>query len=205
METESVESASDAVSFLLSRVAEQARTDSVSLSDTELQQLSFREETASPQEVSAVVDFDSANDVAKFEAKVVKLLHRAYGQDLENGKQHVWQKHLAALGRTDVYVLVMVDEAGIPRSKPGFFSVTKPTLPRKILPLLRFVICAIVGLAGLLYFILLSLRWQRGNPNSAPVLGDLSRFRLSDNMAALLFVAWVASLFLMWRDMRDRS
>ena len=202
MKTKMLGSANDAVDFLLTRIAEQARTDSVSISDVELKQLSFSEQTASPEEMAAVEEFDNTNDASEFEAKIAKLLHRAFKHDVGSGKKDVWQGHLAALRDRDIYVLVMVDQAGIPRPKPSFLTTTTAIFPRGVLQLVQFLFCAVVGLAGLLYFFVLPMRSQRG---SAPVFGDLSRFKLSDSMAGLFFVAWLASLFLLGKQMTRKT
>lgn len=205
MTTETKHSAKDEVSWLVSRVAEQARADTVRLTQSELEQLSFSEETASPIQVAAAEDFDAENDVSAFEAKIAKLLGSAYKQDIEKGDQSAWHKHLAALRDKDVYILVMVDQAGIPRPKPKLLATLAPASPRRILPVVRFAVSAFVILAGLLYFFVFTIRWERRNPNSPYVFGELGRFRLNDNMSALFFVAWLVSLFLMWRETADKK
>jgi hypothetical protein len=63
----------EAVEFLSSRAAEEACKDSVSLTDIELKQLSFTEETATPEETAGARVFDDANDTDKFEAKITRL------------------------------------------------------------------------------------------------------------------------------------
>ena len=112
-------SVSDAVGFLTTRVVEEARRDSVHLTDAEIKQLSFTEETATAEEIAAARAFDGANDTDGFEAKISKLLRNAFDHDVERGMRSLWQKHLASLRNHDVYVLVMVDQAGIPRPKPS--------------------------------------------------------------------------------------
>ena len=111
-------SVAEAVGFLSSRVAEEARKESVPLTNIELKQLSFTEETANAEEIAAARAFDAANDIDEFEAKVTSLLRRAFQQDVQSGMRAAWDKHLAALRNHDIYVLVMVDQAGIPRPKP---------------------------------------------------------------------------------------
>ena len=54
----------------------------------------------------------------EFEAKITKLLRGAFNYDVQHGMRATGEKHLAALRDHDVYVLVMVDQARIPRPKP---------------------------------------------------------------------------------------
>jgi hypothetical protein len=55
-------SVAEAVGFLSSRVAEESRKDPVPLTDIELKQLSFTEETATPEQIAGAQAFDGAND-----------------------------------------------------------------------------------------------------------------------------------------------
>jgi hypothetical protein len=112
-------SLADAVGFLTTRVAEEAREESVHITDAEIKQLSFTEEMAAKEEIAAARAFDDSNDTDEFEAKISKLLRNAFDHDVKRGMRSVWQKHLASLRNHDVYVLVMVDQAGIPRLKPS--------------------------------------------------------------------------------------
>jgi hypothetical protein len=65
------------ITYLLTRrssfyriAAEEARKDLVPLTDVELKQLLFTEETATAEEVAGARAFDEANDTDKFEAKL---------------------------------------------------------------------------------------------------------------------------------------
>jgi hypothetical protein len=71
-----------AIEFLSSRVAEEARNDSVPLTELELKQLSFTAETASADEIAAARALDMANDTAEFEAKITRLL---FNHDVQLG------------------------------------------------------------------------------------------------------------------------
>src|SRR5580692_621241 len=114
-------SVTKAVEFLSSRVAEEARKDSVPLTDIELKQLSFTEESASAEEIAGARAFDEANDTNEFEARITRLFRSAFNHDVQLGMRATWEKHLAALRNHDVYALVMVDQAGIrrPKHRPG--------------------------------------------------------------------------------------
>jgi len=81
----------DAVGFLTTRVAEEARRDSVHLAEAEIKQLSFTEETATEEEITAARAFDVANDTDEFEAKISKLLRNAFDRDVKRGVLSLWQ------------------------------------------------------------------------------------------------------------------
>ena len=114
---ENKDSVAEAVAFLSARIAEEAQRDSISLTGSEIKQLAFTEETATAEEIATARAFDDANDTKVFEARISKLLRKAFKDDTERGLRSSWQKHLAALRNHDVYVLVMVDQAGIPRPR----------------------------------------------------------------------------------------
>ena len=190
----------EAVTFLVSRVAEQARTDSVPLTENELKQLSFSEETASPEDLAAAADFDTTKDSTEFEAKVAKLLHRAFQHDVRAGKGAVWQRYLAALRNKDVYVLVMVDQAGISRPTPNLATLLVPTSSRGFLRLLPFAVTCVVALCGFLYFVVVPMGSRRSVPYSAPMFPDLmNRLAFNETTRVVFFVAWLGSMLLMWR------
>ncbi len=199
-------SADEAVHFLVHRVEEQAKTDSVPLTDVELKQLAFSEETATPKELAAAADFDAASDHANYEAKITRLLRHAFKSDKENGNLDIWQKHLDALRDRDVYVLVMVDEARIPRPKPRIpMMVARSALGfvRTLPPVVIAV--AAVALCGFVYFFILPMRFGKGR--TAPqIFGSLPDYlNVSDNTRAVLFVIWLVSLLLLWLSLRKQK
>lgn len=74
-------SVADAVGFLKTRVAEEAQRESVHITDAEIKQLSFTEETATKEQIAAARAFDDANDTDEFEAKISKLLRMRGDRD----------------------------------------------------------------------------------------------------------------------------
>ena len=108
--------ADEAIQFLVSRIAEQARTEEVQVNKDELAQLTFSEDTASEAEIDSAAEFDSTHDVDEFEGKIANLLRNAFRSDVQQGRRAFWDRSLAALAEIDVYVLVMVDMAGIGRT-----------------------------------------------------------------------------------------
>jgi hypothetical protein len=186
----------EALSFLLSRIAEQSRKDAVPLTETELKQLSFSEETASADEIAGAEEFDAANDTDQFEEKIAQLLRHAFDHDVQNGKGAIWQKHLAALREHDIYVLVMVDQAGISRSTAkvpvaAFF----PRSPRNLIESLPQAVAGLVTVCGFIYFLILMRQGRRG----PPLFGDLPRKLIpSESVQSAFFVIWIGSMLWLW-------
>ena len=75
--------------------------------------LNFSEDAASAADLEAVANFDSDYDSDAYEAKIARLLRRAYQHDAKLGQTHQWQDALNALGGDDWYILVMLQQAGI--------------------------------------------------------------------------------------------
>ena len=114
--TQTVDSAKQ---FLLSRLIEQAQHERVPLSEVEKQMFLFSETSVSGSNPKAAEKFDAECNRDDYEAKITKLLRRAYSRDKRtpDGKQP-WKESLSALRDEDFYGLVMVDQAGIPRPEP---------------------------------------------------------------------------------------
>jgi hypothetical protein len=114
-ETQTAESAKQ---FLLTKVLEQAGRDGVSLSEIEKRMLLFSEQSGSDEDMQAEKEFDATCDDQRYEAKISKLFRRAYAYDKKTvDEKNSWKEALDALRKADIYMLVMVDQAGIPRSK----------------------------------------------------------------------------------------
>jgi len=108
--------AESAKQFLISKVLRQAVSDGVMLSDFEQRMLNFSEDAASAADIEAAANFDSDYDSDAYEAKIARLLRRAYQQDAKLGRTHQWQDALNALRSEDWYILVMLQQAGIKRT-----------------------------------------------------------------------------------------
>ncbi|HXY06575.1 MAG TPA: hypothetical protein VEI52_01875 [Terriglobales bacterium] len=150
----------EAVEFLTGRIAEQARDDSVPLTEVERKQLSFTAVGASAEEIATANDFDSRNDSDEFEAKIAKLLRRVFRHDVQHGRVEIWQRHLAALRDQDIYLLVMVDQAGIPRTKAklAVAAAVLSAAPRRLIRTLAHAMAGLVALSGFVYFFLLPMK-----------------------------------------------
>jgi hypothetical protein len=105
--------AESAKAFLISKVLRQADSDGVPLSDLEKRMLNFSEGSASAADIEAAENFDTEYDINTYEAKIARLLRRAYQHDSKLGKKHQWQNALNALRNEDWYILVMLQQAGI--------------------------------------------------------------------------------------------
>ena len=110
-----------------------------------------------------------------FEKKIVGSLRRVFWYDVQHGRAGVWQEHLAALRRRDIYLLVMVDQAGIPRpGASGAFAGLSPVrMPRKAMELLHaalVVLLVLVAISGAFLFFSGS-----GNPNERRCLSGTLR------------------------------
>jgi len=105
--------AESAKKFLISKVLRQAVSDGVMLSDIEKQMLNFSEGAASAADIETVANLDSEYDGDAYEAKIARLLRRAYQHDAKLGQTHQWQDALNALRSEDWYILVMLQRAGI--------------------------------------------------------------------------------------------
>jgi hypothetical protein len=188
-------SVAETVGFLSSRVAEQARSDSVPLTDIELRQLSFTEETATAEEIAGARAFDEANDTDQFEAKITRLLRSAFDQDVQRGMRATWEKHLAALRNHDVYILVMVDEAGIPRPKPTVrLMPARAISPMVLVQRSPDILAGLITVCGVVYFFVLRIG------SFADHLIPNEKFR------GIFLFAWLAStiwLFVRFKDLRD--
>jgi len=114
----STTSANKAKKFFVNRILEQAKRDGVSLSAVEIQMLSFAEATASAEEMETLAVFERDFSDEEYEAKVAKLLKRAYQQDKESGEEAAWENALIELADEDMYLLVMIAQAGIGGSNP---------------------------------------------------------------------------------------
>jgi hypothetical protein len=193
----------DAVGFLTTRVEEEARRESVDLTDAEIKQLSFTEETATEEEIAAARAFDEANNTDEFEAKISQLLRNAFDHDVNCGMRSLWQKHLASLRNQDVYVLVMVDQAGIPRPKPRVQLRPSPKAPQMLIRRLPDVVAGLITGLGVVYFIILKTGWHRGTP---PIFGNVSEHLLpSEQVRGAFLLAWLGSmiwLFVWHKDWR---
>jgi len=121
--------------FLLTKVSDQAGQDGVSLDDIEKRMFLFSEAWGNP-DLEANEIFGEKYDGKAYEAKVTKLLRRAYARDKRTKEaKDEWKETLRALKQEDFYGLVMVDQAGIPRSQESLWAFELKMLPFEIVEL----------------------------------------------------------------------
>jgi hypothetical protein len=163
----------EAKEFLKNRIVKQAAIEGVALSSAEAATLTYSELTATPKQSALADEVGAGEPSGPYEQKISALIRNAYAVDKAAGQRQEWEKHLKALRTEDLYVLVMVQSAGVPLpqgyfgvfSRPGFFkSFLEPT----------FLCLATWTLAGM-----------------AALFTPLGSFIRSDRIRALLFVVWV--------------
>jgi hypothetical protein len=132
--------------FLLAKVRDQAARDGVTFDDIEQRMFLFSE-TSGPPDMEAEERFDGSYDANAYEAKVTKLLRKAYAHDKRNAdRKKEWKDALKALSPEDFYGLVMVDQANIPRVDVGWQAFVLEMLPLAITEL------AVIGLCWFVVF-----------------------------------------------------
>lgn len=108
--------AREAKDFLVQQTAEQAQLDAVPLSDLEKRMMYFTETGEMPEDpIQLNEEFEAQYNTGKYEAKIAKLLHRAYqraGKENEETRKR-FDSAVKSLRRGDHYLLVMWN------SRPG--------------------------------------------------------------------------------------
>jgi hypothetical protein len=118
-----------AKAFLLAKIRDQATRDQVQFDEVERGMFQFSEASRTP-DMEAAEKFDAAYDAKTYEAKVTKLLRKAYAHDQRNAeRKKEWKQALEALSEEDFYGLVMVDNAGIPRVDASLWKFEPQQLP----------------------------------------------------------------------------
>lgn len=142
-----VDSAKD---FLVSKITAQAAQDEVSLDEVEQRMFLFSEVSGGSDSEKQEA-FDAKYDEEAYESKLARLLRRAYAHDKrsEHGKDE-WREALDALKHEEFYGLVMVDQAGIPRSRAALWAALGGAELR-LLPF-EIVEVAVIALGFLIVF-----------------------------------------------------
>ena len=132
--------------FLLAKVRDRAAREGVSFDDIEQRMFLFSETSATP-DFEANEKFDASYDTGAYEAKVTKLLRKAYARDKRNvDRKTEWREALKALNKEDFYGLVMVDQANIPRVDMSGWAFVFQMLPLAVTEL------AVIGLCWFVVF-----------------------------------------------------
>ena len=128
--------------FLTDRVVDQARREKVSLTEVEVRMLGFPESAASAAGTDTSSTFEHDHDEA-YETKIALLLNHVYDRDVEGGLKADWDRHLDEIANEDMYLLVMLEKAGIMKTTTSLL-VPDWRLARGLVPPLIFVVLGIV-------------------------------------------------------------
>jgi hypothetical protein len=132
--------------FLLSKLSARAAHDRVALADLEKRMFLFSEGSGNA-DFEAQEAFDKEYNSTDYESKVTKLLREAYAHDKRSKeRKREWTDALRAVSREDFYGLVMIDQAGIPRSQDAPWRSVLGALPFGIAELV------VIGLGFLVIF-----------------------------------------------------
>jgi hypothetical protein len=114
--------AQQAKEFLISQVVEEARMESLPLSEVERKMLFFTEtEETLPDMTDVNEQFEREYDSSKYEKKIALLLRNAFKRlclESPDGEKR-WKEAIADLRQEDHYLLVMVDQASRSIRPPG--------------------------------------------------------------------------------------
>lgn len=129
--------------FLVGRIVDQARCENVSLSEVEIQMLGFSESAASPVGTDTPSTFERDHDDEAYETKIALLLSHVYDRDVEGGLKADWDRHLDEIADEDLYLLVMLEKAGIMKTTTSFL-VPDWRMAWGLVPTLIFIVLGIV-------------------------------------------------------------
>ena len=111
----------EARSFFVGKIVQQAQRDGVSLSDDERQMLLWSESAPDSVTDPTLVERLAAEiSDSDYESKIVELLKRSFKGDVaaDPGAKDEWGTALSVLNRGDHYILIMIDEAVKRHLKP---------------------------------------------------------------------------------------
>jgi hypothetical protein len=115
-------SVKEATQFLIGRIADQAKRESVELTPLEILMLGFAEASASAEDLEAAAKFDRESEVESYEKRVAHLIQNAYRLDKDRGYEAAWESALAAVAEEDIYLNVMIEQAQIGERLPFLFD-----------------------------------------------------------------------------------
>jgi len=199
---------SEAKDFLVRQTAIQAALDGVPLSDIEKRMMYFTEGPDATEDPVVLNDeFEAEYEMAPYEAKISKLLHRAYArvkkEDPETGR--TWNKSIWILKKGDHYILVLWSECSTdellrpPYDNLKLFATALlvavflvgiiftserynfhwPTAPQSHLPVWLGRLLIFMMAAGYVYYVVLPLIFKR--PPASPSQLFLKLFRSSSD------------------------
>ncbi|MGO9088731.1 MAG: hypothetical protein ACLQBK_26295 [Candidatus Sulfotelmatobacter sp.] len=108
--------AREAKEFLVAKIVEEAQRENVTLSDAERKMLYFSETDWTIPDMNEANDkFSSTCDQDEYEAKITRLVKRAYRHISEEPEEEcaAWQAAVRLLSKQDHYILVMIRQSGL--------------------------------------------------------------------------------------------
>jgi hypothetical protein len=129
--------------FIVERIVDEARRENVPLTDVEIQILGFAEPSAGASDKKAAAASDHDHDSEAYESKIAQLLKNVYERDLESGLKPDWDRHLDEIADEDMYLLVMLEKAGIMKTTTSLL-LPDWRMARGLVPTLIFVALGIL-------------------------------------------------------------
>lgn len=174
---------SKAKDFLVEQTAVQASLDGVTLTDLEKRMMYFTEGPDATEDPTELNDeFEAEYEIATYEAKMSKLLHRAYARVKKENPEtaRTWNESIRILKKGDHYILVLWD-------------VLRPPYDN-----LKLISTAFLVVALLLGLILTAehyhFKWNRASQPHGPTpvwLGRLLLFMMATGYAYNAVFPWV--------------
>jgi len=161
-----------AMQFLKDRILDEAAHQQVKLTPAEVATLTYSEPVATSEQRNLADQVDAEIGGDAYEKKISSLIRDVYRRDVAEGMKARWDESLQSLRGEDLYVLVMVANAGVENASIADLQWYKSFLR------LDFLCLAGIGIAGGLFFF--------------TSLGSAVK---SDAVRAVLFFAWVAAMW----------
>ena len=129
--------------FVVGRMIDQAGRENVPLTEGEIRMLGFSEPSASGSQTEAEAVSEPHYDDEAYETKIAQLLKSVYERDVAGGLKADWDQHLDEIADEDMYLLVMLERAGIMKTTTSFL-LPDWRMAWGLVPALIFVVLGIV-------------------------------------------------------------
>jgi hypothetical protein len=106
-------SVAGAKQFLVDRIAAEAERGGAPLNEAEKAMLAFSEAGASGKERESTRTSERDFDDKEYEGRIARLARAVYDRDVEAGRKSEWDESLDELASEDLYLMVMLEQAGI--------------------------------------------------------------------------------------------
>jgi hypothetical protein len=106
-------SIAEAKQFLVDRIAAEAEREGAPLNTIEKDMLGFAESEASAKQMESAQAFERDYNDEEYESRIARLAKSVYDRDVETGRKPEWDEALDELASEDMYLLVMLEQAGL--------------------------------------------------------------------------------------------